>query len=260
MVCGASADSGRAWLGLFHQPQVHVFGAFALECDYRLEHYRRAELVRVFVAKGSYKQLGTRYDSTAICCCPPREYWKKVSFCCAALRLRKRLSWLTKWRGSRRPRPSVTWLRPAVAPCRFAMIKLRPCWGEGSSEWGDDYLRCVSLTFMATDHIVSLLLAQRDKLTSAIEALQGPTTREKTQGPGRKAGGNKERWAAAIKSAKAAAAGPAPVAVTPKATLAKSPVPVKKGGLTDAGRKALSIAMKKRWAAKKKAAAKGKTA
>jgi hypothetical protein len=35
--------------------------------------------------------------------------------------------------------------------------------------------------------------------------------------------------------------------------------PVKKGGLTAAGRKALSIAMKKRWA-KKKAAAKGKAA
>jgi hypothetical protein len=37
-------------------------------------------------------------------------------------------------------------------------------------------------------------------------------------------------------------------------------VPVKKRVLTEAGRKALSIAMKKRWAAKKKAAAKGKAA
>jgi hypothetical protein len=48
-------------------------------------------------------------------------------------------------------------------------------------------------------------------------------------------------------------------AVTPKVTPTKAPVPVKKGGLTEAGRKALSIAMKKRWAAKKKAA-KGKAA
>jgi len=68
--------------------------------------------------------------------------------------------------------------------------------------------------------------------------------------------GTKKRWAA-IKAAKAAAA-PAPVAAALKATSAKAPVPVKKGGLTEAGRKALSIAMKKRWVAKKKAAAKGK--
>jgi hypothetical protein len=37
-------------------------------------------------------------------------------------------------------------------------------------------------------------------------------------------------------------------------------MPVKRGTLTEAGRKALSIAMKKRWAAKKKAAVKGKAA
>jgi hypothetical protein len=68
--------------------------------------------------------------------------------------------------------------------------------------------------------------------------------------------GAKKR-SAAIKAAKAAAAAAAsaPVAATPKATPAKAPGPVKKGGLTEAGRKALSIAMKKRWAAKKKAAA-----
>jgi hypothetical protein len=68
----------------------------------------------------------------------------------------------------------------------------------------------------------------------------------------------KKRWAA-VKAAKAAAAAPAPVAVAAKATPAKAPVPVKKGGLTAAGRKALSIAMKKRWA-KKKAAGKRKAA
>jgi hypothetical protein len=140
---------------------------------------------------------------------------------------------------------------------------------------------------MATDHILALLLIERDKVTAAIEALQGPTIRKKTPGPGRKAvllsveqdsktpetagptaparrklsaagrraiiAATKKRWAA-IKAAKAVAAR-ALVAAAPKAAPAKAPV--KKGGLTDAGRKALSIAMKKRWAAKKKAA-KGK--
>ena len=68
----------------------------------------------------------------------------------------------------------------------------------------------------------------------------------------------KKRWAA-IKAAKAAAAS-APIAAALKAAPAKAPVSVKKGGLTAAGRKALSIAMKKRWAARKKPAAKGKAA
>jgi hypothetical protein len=71
--------------------------------------------------------------------------------------------------------------------------------------------------------------------------------------------GTKKRWTA-IRAAKAAAAAPAPVAATSKAAPAKAPVAVKKGGLTEAGRKALSIAMKKRWAAKRKAAVKGKAA
>jgi hypothetical protein len=43
-----------------------------------------------------------------------------------------------------------------------------------------------SLTFMSTDHIFALLVIERDKLTAAFEALQGPTTK-KTPGPGRKA-------------------------------------------------------------------------
>jgi len=145
---------------------------------------------------------------------------------------------------------------------------------------------------MATDHILAMLISERDKLSGAIEALQGPTTTAKVPGPGRKtvppsveqntkpassvgptapakrklsAAGRraiivatKKRWAA-IRAAKAAAAAPAPVAMTPKAAPAKAPAPVKKGGLTAAGRKALSIAMKKRWVAKKKAA-KGKAA
>jgi hypothetical protein len=157
--------------------------------------------------------------------------------------------------------------------------------------------RCVSLTFMATDHILALLISERDKLTAAIEALQGPTTIDETPGPGRKAvlpsveqdskpeetvgptaptkrkmsaagrraiiAGTKKRWAA-IRAAKAAAAAPAPaaapVAAAPKAEAAKAPVAAKKGGLTEAGRKALSIAMKKRWAVKKKAASRAKEA
>jgi hypothetical protein len=151
--------------------------------------------------------------------------------------------------------------------------------------------RCVSLTVMATDHILTLLIDERDKLNAAIEALQAPTTTEKTPGPGRKAvlpsverdskpeetvgptapakrkmsaagrraiiAGAKKR-SAAIKAAKAAAEAPTPAAAAPKAAPAKAPVPVKKGGLTAAGRKALSMAMKKRWAARKKAATKGK--
>jgi hypothetical protein len=73
--------------------------------------------------------------------------------------------------------------------------------------------------------------------------------------------GAKKR-SAAIKAAKAAAAAaaPAPVPAAPKAAPAKAAAAVKKGGLTAAGRKALSIAMKKRWAAKNKAASKGKMA
>jgi len=67
----------------------------------------------------------------------------------------------------------------------------------------------------------------------------------------------KKRWAA-IKAAKAAAAAQVPVAADSGAAPAKALVPIKKGTLTEAGRNALSIAMKKRWAAKKKAAAKGK--
>jgi hypothetical protein len=68
----------------------------------------------------------------------------------------------------------------------------------------------------------------------------------------------KKRWAA-IRAAKAAAAAPAPVAVAPKAAPTKAPVQVKKRVLTAAGRKALSIAMEKRWA-KKKAGATRKAA
>lgn len=136
---------------------------------------------------------------------------------------------------------------------------------------------------MATDQILALLLAERDKITGAIEALQGPTKRKgRPPGSGRKAvlpsveqdskpvavpakrklsaagrraiiAGTKKRWAA-VKAANAAAAAPAPVAVAPKAAPAKAAA-----AKTTAFRKKMSETMKKAWAArKKKAAAKAK--
>jgi hypothetical protein len=144
---------------------------------------------------------------------------------------------------------------------------------------------------MSTEHIVSLLIEERDRLEAAISALQGPSSAPagisegptmpdwvKPKGaPARKkrgmsaatrrkmAEGQKRRWAA-INAAKAEAIAPsedsefkkkmsAAIKKTPAKT-APAKAPVKKGGLTEAGRKALSLAMKKRWAAKKKAAAK----
>jgi hypothetical protein len=170
------------------------------------------------------------------------------------------------------------------------------------------------------EHIVGLLIEERDRLEAAIAALQGPSSapvdiyedptmpdevkpKAKAAPAPKKKGfsaatrrkmaeGQKRRWAAInaakaevvaskkrtmsaearqriidatkarwakINAPKAAAATPkaaptnAPVAVT---KTAPSKTPVKKTGLTEAGRKALSLAMKKRWAARKKAAAK----
>ena len=116
---------------------------------------------------------------------------------------------------------------------------------------------------MATDHILALLLRERNKIEKAIEALQEPKRKGRPPGPGRKAvlpsveqdsnlpqrvgptrtgsgsrklsaagrwaiiAATKKRWAA-IKAAKAAAA--APVAAPLKTAPAKAPVPVKKGG------------------------------
>jgi hypothetical protein len=149
---------------------------------------------------------------------------------------------------------------------------------------------------MATDHILALLLIERDKLTAAIESLQGPTkpkgrppgsdrkavlpsveqdsplpgmvapiapAKRKLSAAGRRAivAATKRRWAA-IKAAKAAAAAPAPVAATPKAGRAKRPIAAKQKASPAkraAFRKKMSETMKKAWAArKKKAAAKGK--
>jgi hypothetical protein len=80
---------------------------------------------------------------------------------------------------------------------------------------------------MPTEHIIALLIAERDKLNRAIEVLQGPIKRR-----GRPP-----------KNPSAAAAAPA-------ATL---PAPTKKRrGLSAAGRKAQSQRMKAYWAAKRK--------
>jgi hypothetical protein len=82
---------------------------------------------------------------------------------------------------------------------------------------------------MATDHIVSLLLAERDRLTLAIDALQGPAKRR-----GRPPG---------------AAASAAPAACSP----AKAKPTRKRRKLTAAEKKAASERMKAFWAARRKA-------
>jgi hypothetical protein len=86
--------------------------------------------------------------------------------------------------------------------------------------------RHVTILWMPTEQLVALLIVERDKLTRAIEALQGPTKRR-----GR----------------------------PPKNPLAAAtPAPPKKRGRTfsAAQRKAAAERMRLRWAAKKKAAAK----
>jgi hypothetical protein len=82
---------------------------------------------------------------------------------------------------------------------------------------------------MPTDHIVSLLIAERDKLNRAIEALQGAAKRR-----GRPP-----------KSASSAVAGPT----------AESPAgaPAKKRKMSAAARRKIAAAQKKRWAAVKAA-------
>jgi hypothetical protein len=95
----------------------------------------------------------------------------------------------------------------------------------------------VTISSMPTDHIVALLIAERDKLSRAIEALTGPTKRRGR--PPKK-----------------------PLAVTTSAadlaTLNAAPAPAKKGRrkFTAAQRAAAAERMRQRWAAKKKAEAK----
>src|SRR5580704_11948986 len=108
-----------------------------------------------------------------------------------------------------------------------------------------------------SEHIIQLLKVERSRLQAAIDALKGTPepkpnkepefveTRPKVAAPPKKKGfsaatrrrmaeGQRRRFAA-IRAAKAETA---PVAVTPKAAPAKPPVVVKKGKLTEAGRKA----------------------
>jgi hypothetical protein len=85
---------------------------------------------------------------------------------------------------------------------------------------------------MPTDQILALLIAERDKLTRAIDALQGPTKRR----------GRPPKNPAALTAA------------------AATPATRKKRGrtFTTAQRKAASERMRQRWAAKRKAEAKSK--
>jgi len=76
---------------------------------------------------------------------------------------------------------------------------------------------------MPTDHIVSLLIAERDKLNRAIEALQGPAKRR----------------------------GRPPKALSVTTTPAVAPK--KRKGFSAATRKKMALAQKKRWAALKTA-------
>ncbi len=88
---------------------------------------------------------------------------------------------------------------------------------------------------MPTDHIVALLIAERDKLSRAIEALQGPTKRRGR--PPKNPLANAPSW------------------VTSKNPL-KNAKPAKvrrKRIFTAAQRKAFGLRMKKYWAAKRKA-------
>jgi hypothetical protein len=131
---------------------------------------------------------------------------------------------------------------------------------------------------MATDHILSLLKIERQKITAAIEALQGAPgpvrkavpppveqvskpkapAKRKLSAAGRRAiiEGTKKRWAA-INAAKAASAEPVPAPKAPPAPVAAKPKtsPAKNAAF----RKKMSERMKAAWAArKKKAGAKSK--
>jgi len=90
----------------------------------------------------------------------------------------------------------------------------------------------VKILSMLTDQILTLLIAERDKLTRAIEALQGPTKRR----------GRPPKN---------------PLAATASAA---APKPAKRRGRTfsAAQRKAAAERMRQRWAAKRKAEAKSK--
>jgi hypothetical protein len=82
----------------------------------------------------------------------------------------------------------------------------------------------VTLVKMDTEHIVALLIAERDRLSRAIDALQGPAKRRgRPPGPGKK---------------------PVVAATAPSMT---APKPAKRT-MSAAGRKAIADAARRRWA------------
>jgi hypothetical protein len=93
---------------------------------------------------------------------------------------------------------------------------------------------------MQTEHIVALLVAERDRLQRAITALQGSAVVKRRGRPAR------------------AVAAAAPVSAPPVAAAAPAPKARKKRkALTPAQKKAHSERMKAFWAARRKAKAKG---
>jgi hypothetical protein len=88
---------------------------------------------------------------------------------------------------------------------------------------------------MPIDHILALLIVERDKLNRAIEALQGPTKRR----------GRPPKNPLAVTTS---AAAPSHSAPTPRKRKGRK--------FTSAQRRAAAERMRLRWAAKKKAAAK----
>jgi hypothetical protein len=90
---------------------------------------------------------------------------------------------------------------------------------------------------MPTEHIIALLITERDKLSRAIEALQGPTRRL----------GRPPKNPAVVVAA--------PTATSEPTSAAPAPAKRRKRTFTAAQRKAFGERMKKYWAAKRKAEA-----
>ena len=97
----------------------------------------------------------------------------------------------------------------------------------------------VTILSMLTEQIVALLIAERERLNGAIEALQGPTQR-------------REKLARNPRAVAAQAAGPEPPNAIP------APAKRKRRKFTPAQRRAFGERMKAYWAAKRKVASKGK--
>ena len=97
---------------------------------------------------------------------------------------------------------------------------------------------------METTHIVALLVAERDRLNNAIEALQGPTKRR-----GRPPGSGPKR--ASVDDPNM------PDWVKSKSALTQTTPKKKRRKFSAAQREAAAERMRQRWAAKKKVEAKG---